>query len=120
MDCELSIIPDKNIVISRFTGSITTEDRYRNRQRTLDFCRANKIKKVIVDTRGQISQSNSMEIFKFAQEMETEVEGYKIAFVQDRDSEHIKLIELIATNRDCNCKSFLDIKEAQQWLEQTT
>ena len=117
MECDLSIVPGKRMVISRFTGPIETDDRYRNRDRTLSFCRENNISKIIVDTRGQISGSTSTEIYKFGEELVAEASGLDIAFVRDPDSQDIRFMDNVAANRGCFCKSFTSFEEAERWLE---
>jgi len=116
MECDLSVVPGKRVVISRFTGPIETENRYRNRDRTLSFCRENDISKIIVDTRGQISGSTATEIYTFGEDLVAEARGFMIAFVRDRDSEHIQFMDNVAANRGCFCRSFTSFEEAEQWL----
>ena len=116
MECELSIVAEKRIVVSSFAGPIETEDRYRNRDRTLSFCRENDIYRLIVDTRGQVSRSTTMEIFAFAKELVAEAVDFRIAFVRDDEGEEIQFMDNVAANRGCRCKSFVGIEEAERWL----
>ena len=116
MDCRLHTIPGTRIVVSSFTGPIRTEDRYRNRDRTLAFCRDNGYSRLIVDTRGQVSQSTTMEIFAFAEELVAEARGCQIAFVRDPDGRDIEFMDTVAANRGCQCRNFTSFEEAEQWL----
>jgi hypothetical protein len=117
MECDLRILPEGRIVISSFTGPIKTENRYRNRDRTLSFCRENGISLLIVDTRGQDSQSTTTEIYKFAKDLATEAIGFRIAFVRDSDGRDIQFMENVAANRGCQCMSFQSFEDSVQWLE---
>lgn len=119
MECDLRIAHGKRVVVSSFTGPITTDDRYRNRDRTLSFCRNNDIYKVIVDTRGQVSQSKTMEIFAFAEELADLARGFQIAFVRDQDSRDIRFMDNVAANRGALCRSFFSFEEAEKWLEES-
>lgn len=116
MECNLRIIPSKQIVVSSYTGPIWTNNRIQNRDRTLSFCRENDIYKLIVDTRGQISHSTIMEIYEFSNDLASQAVGFHIAFVRDPESKDISFMDNVAANRGCRCKSFLNFKEAESWL----
>ena len=117
MDCQLTMASGKQIVVSSFTGPIETENRYRNRDRTLAFCKDNSCTKLIVDTRGQVSRSTKMEIYAFAEELAKEARGIQIAFVRDPDDEDIQFMDNVAANRFCRCKSFTSYEDAERWLD---
>ena len=116
MNCELSVQPGKCVVVSKFTGPIETADRYRNRDRTLAFCRQHGCSRVLVDTRGQIPRSRLIDVSAFAAELAREARGFRIAFVRDQSEEQIRFMDNVASNRGCVCRSFTSVEEAEQWL----
>ncbi len=117
MGCEISIIPGKQIVVSRFSGPITIEDRGRNRRETIDFCKEKGIRNVIVDTRGQVSCSSTMDIFGFGETIPETTRGFRIAIVRDCKETDVKFIENVAANRGAITNSFVSFDKAQEWLE---
>jgi hypothetical protein len=117
MDCDLQNLPGHRIVISSFTGPIKTENRYRNRDLTLSFCKENGIKLLIVDTRGQVSQSTTLEIHEFSEELAKMAIGFRIAFIRDDIDIDVQFMDTVSSNRGCTCKSFLNLEDAVQWLE---
>lgn len=116
MNCELRVIPNKEIVVSRSTGPIEISDRYRNLDQTLAFCKERGIYSILVDTRGQVSQSTTLEIVAFAKEVVSRAVGFRIAFVRDPDSGDVQFMGNVATIRDLDCKGFFTFEEAEQWL----
>jgi hypothetical protein len=119
MTCELSILPGERIVLSRFSGPITVEDRVRNRRDTLQFCQERGIDKVLVDMRGQESLSDTMEIFGFGATTPETTRGFRIAIVYDPGDGDARFIGTVAANRGANIRLFHIFDQALEWLEPT-
>lgn len=118
MQGEIKVIDGKNIVYAHFSGSITVEDRYKNSEEIIATCRKHGIKKILADTRGQISKSKTIDLFNFAKEFKDATKGYYVAIVRDKTDSDVKFMDNVAGNRGAQCKTFLDVKEAEQWLDE--
>jgi len=117
MNREISIIPDKQIVVLHSYGKITLADRIRNQQETIDFCREKGIRNVIIDTRGQISCSSTTALFDFAETIAKATHGFRLAYIRDCKDTVVQFIENVAANRGAITESFVSFEKAQKWLE---
>ena len=112
-------IPGTNIALFHWTGPITLEDRRNNRDVITEYCRQHHIKDVIIYGRDQESRTNTMESFNFGSEVPAGFRGLRLAVVHRPDDDSLQFIEAVAGNRGSATRAFLDIAEAQAWLEST-
>ncbi len=117
MICELSVLPGKGVVLSSSSGPITVEDRVRHRKNTLRFCKEKSINKILLDMRGQISLSDTMENFHYGTTMPEMTRGFQIAFLCDCGDTDSRFIGTVAANRGAHIRSFDSFDQAREWLE---
>jgi hypothetical protein len=116
MACELSILPDKSVVLSNLSGPTTIDDRVRNRAKTLEFARENNVNRVLLDMRRQESLSSTVDIHDFAATIPKITCGLKIAVVYNSGDAVPKFIETVAKNRGAFIKGFHCFDRALDWL----
>ena len=71
MNFELKIIPDTRIAFFCWSGPITLEDREENRHCVMQLCQEDSIDQLIIDTRQEISETRTMQMFDFARSSST-------------------------------------------------
>lgn len=114
----LEVIPGSRIALFHWSGPITLEDRRQNVQKMVEFCKANEVRNLIVDGRDQLSETDTLESFQFADEVvPDEMKGLRIAVIYRSDDDSLSFIETVAHNRGARTKAFQGINEARAWLE---
>ena len=116
MNCELSVLPGKPVVLSSLSGPTTIKDRVRSQRETLRFSQKKRIKKILVDVRRQESLANTMDIHDYAATVPETTHGYQVAIVCCAGDTDAKYIETVAKNRGAFIKVFHCFDEALEWL----
>jgi hypothetical protein len=116
MNCELSVLPGKPVVLSSLSGPVTIRDRVRTQRETLLFSQKKSIHKILVDVRGQKSLANTMDIHEYAATMPEATHGFQIAIVCTSGDAHAMYIETVAKNRGAFIKVFHCFDQALDWL----
>ena len=115
----IDLIPGTRIALFHWVGPITLQDRRNNRDVITEFCRQHQVSDVIIDGRDQESRTTTMESFNFGSEVPAGFRGLRLAVVYRPDDDSLQFIEAVAGNRGSATRAFLDIAEAQAWLEST-
>ena len=115
----IDLIPGTRIALFHWVGPITLQDRRNNRDVITSFCREHQVRDVIIDGRDQESKTTTMESFSFGSEVPAGFRGLRLAVVHRPDDDSLQFIEAVAGNRGSATRAFLDIAEAQAWLETT-
>jgi len=113
----IDLIPNTDIALFHWVGPITVQDRFRNLEMMTDFCKERGLRKLIIDGREQLSRSGEIECFDFGTAVPMAFSGLNVAVVHRPDDDTLKFIETVAFNRGSGTKAFIDIHQAQSWLE---
>jgi hypothetical protein len=116
MNCELSVLPGKPVVLSSLSGPVTIRDRVRTQRETLLFSQKKSIHKILVDVREQKSLANTMDIHEYAATLPEATHGFQIAIVCASGDAHAMYIETVAKNRGAFIKVFHCFDQALDWL----
>jgi hypothetical protein len=116
MNCELSVLPGKPVVLSSLSGPATIRDRVRSQRETLRFSQKQSINKILVDVRRQESLANTMDIHDYAATVPETMHGFQVAIVCSSGDADAKYIETVAKNRGAFIKVFHCFDEALDWL----
>lgn len=113
----IDLIPNTDIALFHWIGPITVQDRFRNLNVMSNFCREQGLRKLIIDGRDQVSRTGEIGSFNFGTAVPTAFSGLNVAVVHRPDDDTLKFIETVAFNRGSGTKAFVDIHQAQSWLE---
>ena len=113
---ELNIIPDTRIALFCWSGPIALKEREENVRVMAQFCRENGISQLIVDTRKQVSETTTMEMYHFGAAIPKVMSGIQIAVVCRQSDRDTQFGETVAANRGAKSRSFETIEEAKRWL----
>ena len=116
MNYELKIIPDTRIAFFCWHGPISLDQRLKNRNRVVDFCKRNNLRRLLVDVRQHDNITSFMELFEFGESFPRAAGGLKTAVVRDPSDADIEFVENVASNRGAFSRCFENIEEAQSWL----
>jgi hypothetical protein len=110
------MIPGTDIAVFHWVGPITLEDRQQNAKRCVEFCASRNVRRIIIDGRDQVSETDIMDSFGFAKDVPTEMAGLRMAVVYRPEDKALKFIETVAFNRGARTRSFVDFDAAKAWL----
>ena len=113
----LSVLPGTDIGVFHWVGPITLEDRVKNLDRMVSFCNERRLKKIIIDGRDQISQTDTIDAYTFGKQVPKALRGLRVAVVHRPDDDTLEFIETVAFNRGAGTRAFHDFGQAQVWLE---
>ena len=117
MTYELKVIPNTQIALFCWSGLVTLKDRKKNVKIMAQFCRENSISQLIVDTRQQLSDTLTSEMYDFGAAIPNVMRGIQIAVVcrpSDRDTQ---FAETVAAERGTESHLVYTIEEAISWLD---
>jgi len=115
----LDLIPGTDIVLFRWIGPITFDDRLHNAERMASYCRKKGVNRLLIDGTGQDSETDIVDSYEFGSKVPEEMSGLTIAVVHRPDDESLKFIETVAFNRGAQTRAFESVDEARAWLEST-
>ena len=113
----LAILPGTDIAVFHWVGPITLDDRVENLERMSEFCSEQDIKKLIIDGRDQVNETDLLDSYTFGAKVPMAFRGLFVAVVHRPDDETLKFIETVAFNRGSGTQAFLTMDEAVSWLE---
>jgi len=113
---ELNIIPDTRIALFRWSGLITLKERKKNVEVVAQFCRENGISQLIVDTRKQVSETTTMEMYHFGAAIPKVMSGIQIAVVCRQSDRDTQFAETVAADRGAESHSVKTVEDAKKWL----
>jgi hypothetical protein len=117
MAFEITAIAGGRTALATSSGTITSADRIAHRDATIQFCKENNIRNVIVDTRRQVCRSSTMEVFDFGSASVEAIGDLRVAFLPAEDDRDIVFIDAVAGNRGAVVRVCRSMKEAEAWLE---
>lgn len=116
MTYELKIIPNTRIALSCWSGTIDLKKRKENVRTMAQFCRDNGLSQLIVDTRQQVDDATTMQMYDFGASIPEIMRGIQVAVVCRPSARATRFGETVAANRGTNSHSFETIEEAKTWL----
>jgi len=113
----IDLIPNTDIALFHWVGPISVQDRFRNLDLMTEFCGERGLRKLIIDGRDQEPRSVAIDSFDFGAAVPKAFRGLNVAVVHRPDDDTLRFIETVAFNRGSGTKAFIDIHQAQSWLE---
>ena len=92
----IDLIENSDIALFHWKGPITLEDRQKNLQRMVEFCRTKGVRKILIDGRDQESETSVLESFSFGSEVPRAFSGLNAAVVHRGDDDSLKFIRCCA------------------------
>jgi hypothetical protein len=116
MTYELKVIPDTQIALFCWSGLVTLEERMENIKIMAQFCKEKGISQLIVDTRQQISDTLTMDMYDFGAAIAKVMRGIRIAVVCRPSDKDTQFGETVAANRGADSHVVFATEEAMSWL----
>ena len=122
MSYTVTFVQKKDYLHARIIADSTPENVLNSLSEIQQTCLKYKYRKVLIED-GFIGPTiSTFDIFAIIEKMSPTIspEIQKIAYVdveKKRDPESLRFAETVAVNRGVNIKYFIDIKQAEQWLE---
>jgi len=113
---ELKVIPNTQIASFCWSGLVTLKERKKNVKIMAQFCRENGISQLIVDTRRQISDTSTTDMYDFGTSIPKVMRGIQIAVVCRPSDKDTRFGEQVAADRGVESHLVYSIEEAMSWL----
>ena len=116
MTYELKVIPNTQIASFCWSGLVTLKERKKNVKIMAQFCRENGISQLIVDTRQQLSDTLTIDMYDFGAAIPKVMRGIQVAVVCRPSDKDTQFGETVAADRGAESHLVYSIEEAMNWL----
>jgi len=123
MSYDISYDEKENIIQLHFFGIDTKDEHYAALDEACQICTEYNCKKLLVDLSEMEIKPilrNVFGCFQFGDYVSKKMVGFKIAHVMPKivtDVKDVQFISNVEHNRGVNCREFLTIEDALQWLK---
>lgn len=112
---EVNLDKSLNVIRIRSWGDVTIDDWNRSRSEVIRVNRESGVNRLLVDVTAQTSAPTTLDIFDFGSEWPADIRAAIVIGEATREDQ--EFLENVAMNRARAMRTFEDLDEALEWLE---